>query len=245
MCSRNILDLVLHVLVFKICVYLDSGGLKFFINLFCIVIEIRCNRNNSNLFKTEPCREYTCIVFNEDAHEAFQRTENCTVEHYRMMLLVVGTDVLCVQSFCRRKLVVKLDCTALPLTAEGINQSEFKFWTVEGTFARLDFVIHSACLTCGCKFCFCLLPCFDCTNVVFRHCRKFNEKVLVESKVLVNIKQKLAELCYFAFNLFFCTDDMCIILNETTHAHDTVECTAWFVSYTVTEFSDAHWKVFV
>ena len=77
--------------------------------------------------------------------------------------------------------------------------------------------------------------------------KKKEEKVqAVDNEELkVKFQQKLAELCNFAFNLFFRTDDVCIILNKTAHAHDTVECSAWFISYAVTEFSDAHWKVFV
>ena len=54
------------------------------------------------------------------------------------MLLVVRTYVLCVKAFCRRKLIVKLNRTALPFTAKGINQGKLKLWTLEGTLALLN-----------------------------------------------------------------------------------------------------------
>ena len=81
--------------------------------------------------------------------------------------------------------------------------------------------------------------------MILWHCRQFYEKVLVETKVLVNIKQKTTEFCNFTFNLFFRTDDMSIILNKATHTHDSMQSSAWLITNTMTKLCKSQRQVFV
>src|SRR5574344_1701218 len=84
-----------------------------------------------------------------------------------MMFLVVCADVFCVQSFCARKLIVYLNCSALPLAAECVDECELKFRSVECAFAGLDFVLKSCCVACVAQCFFCVLPCCEIADVVF------------------------------------------------------------------------------
>ena len=63
-------------------------------------------------------------VFDEDAQEAFGGTHGCAVKHNRDVLLVVLTHIFSTKAL--RQVEVNLDSTALPITAEGILQGEFK-----------------------------------------------------------------------------------------------------------------------
>ena len=65
------------------------------------------------------------------------------MKHYRMMLLIVRTDIFSVKTLRAWKLIVKLNCSALPLTAKSVNKRELKFRSVECAFARLNFIFHS------------------------------------------------------------------------------------------------------
>ena len=63
-------------------------------------------------------------VFNQNAEEAFDGTDSCAVKHNRDVLLVVLTHIFSTKAL--RQVEVHLDGTALPITAEGVLQGEFK-----------------------------------------------------------------------------------------------------------------------
>src|SRR5574344_335890 len=161
-----------------------------------------------------------------------------------MMFLVVCADVFCVQSFCARKLIVYLNCSALPLAAECVDECELKLWSVECAFAGLDFVLKSCCVACIAQCFFCVLPCCEIADVVFRHCAEFNKEV-VESEIVVHAFKKVAELLDFRANLLFGAKNMSIVLNKAADAHCAVECSARLVADAVSELSESHRQVFV
>ena len=63
-------------------------------------------------------------VFDQNAEEAFDGTHGGAVQHHRNVLLVVLADIFSTQTL--RQVEVHLDGTALPITAEGVLQGEFK-----------------------------------------------------------------------------------------------------------------------
>ena len=82
------------------------------------------NREHTGLHRSEPQREITHEFFDEDAQEAFDGTHGCAVQHNGDVLLVVLTHIFSTKAL--RQVEVHLDGTALPITAEGVLQGEFK-----------------------------------------------------------------------------------------------------------------------
>ena len=117
MFHRNRLDFCLHVIFTKICICADIMLNKLFCNFFCIIIEIRRNWNNGNLFKSKPGWHCAGKVFNKNSKESFKRSKNCAVKHNWMMLLVILSNISCIKAFCTWKLEVSLDSTTLPFAA--------------------------------------------------------------------------------------------------------------------------------
>ena len=109
------------------------------------------------------------VTFDVDRKASVSALNNAN-RHDRMVFLVVRTNIFGIESVGGWKLVVELDCSTLPLATKGINQRELKFWSIESTLSRLDFIFKTGGLTCGSKSGFGMVPCCVITNVVFRTC---------------------------------------------------------------------------
>src|SRR5699024_11516667 len=81
--------------------------------------------------------EETSELFGQDTDETFHRRQNCAVNHYRYLTLVVFAHIGGAQT--RRQGEVQLYCTALPCTIEAVIQGRFNVRTVERAFTQLRF----------------------------------------------------------------------------------------------------------
>ena len=75
----------------------------------------------------------TCGVLDEYGCEAFERTERSAVNHNRCLLRVVLCSILELEAL--RQVVVNLDCTKLPTSADSILHHEVELRTVERSLA--------------------------------------------------------------------------------------------------------------
>jgi hypothetical protein len=81
------------------------------------------------------------MVFDQDAHEAFDRPKHGTVQHHGNMLVAVFTDVGGTEAFGH--IEIDLQRTALPVAADGIAQDELQLRAVERAFARVVRVLEA------------------------------------------------------------------------------------------------------
>ncbi len=179
-------------------------------------------------------------VFDEDAEEAFDGTDGCAVQHNGDVLLVVLTHIFSTETL--GQVEVHLDGTALPITAEGILQGEFKLRAIEGAFARVQDVVEAGELRRFGEGGFSLVPDFVGTHALFRAGGELHHDG-IETEVVVDFLHEGAEVGDFACNLVFGTEDVGVVLNEAAHAHKAVHGAGRFVTVALTEFSKAHRKV--
>ena len=123
-------------------------------------------------------------VFDQNAEEAFDGTHGGTVQHHWNVLLVVLTHIFSTKAL--RQVEVHLDGTALPITAEGILQGEFKLRAVEGAFARVQDVVEASKLGGFFESGFSLVPDFVGTHAAFRTGRELYHDI-VETEVVVDL----------------------------------------------------------
>ena len=87
----------------------------------------------------------TCGMLDEHSNEALQRTEWCTVNHYRTLLCVVLCCIFEVETDW--EVVVHLDSTELPTTSDSILYHTVELRTIESSFAFLLTCVESTLLT--------------------------------------------------------------------------------------------------
>ena len=179
-------------------------------------------------------------VFDKDAEEAFDGTHGCAVQHNGDVLLVVLTDIFCTEAL--GQVEVHLDGTALPITAEGVLQGEFKLRAVEGAFARVQDVVEACKLGGFFESGFSLVPKFVGAYAAFRTGGELHNDG-VETEVVVDFLDESAEVSHFGSDLFFSTEDVSVILNEAADTHQTVHGTGRFVTVALTEFSKTHREI--
>ena len=86
-------------------------------------------------------------------------------------------------------------------------------------------------------------PSFVGTHAVFRSCGQFD--MVFETEQAVNAVDQSDYAGDFVFDLFFCHEDMRVILVEASYTHQTMQSTALFVSVYQTDFSNTHRQVSV
>ena len=83
------------------------------------------------------------------------------------------------------------------------------------------------------------------SDVIVGHCAQFDDEIFIKTEIAVYVDEELAELCDFAFDLLFGTQNVRIVLHEASHAHDAVERSARLVANAVPELGKAHRKIFI
>src|ERR1700722_13917569 len=93
------------------------------------------HRQNSDLLRRQPGREFPCVLLQHNAHEPLQTAEQRSMQHHRHLTTAVTRGK--VDAELARKYQVKLDRAALPGPPPPVLQIELKLWTVERTAAGL------------------------------------------------------------------------------------------------------------
>src|SRR5699024_7563020 len=92
-------------------------------------------------YRSQPQREGTGELLDQDTDEPLDAAEGNTVQHDGTMLFAVSTHVGDVEALGH--LEVYLDGTALPGTADAVMQVEVDLRAIEGTVALIDLVGRS------------------------------------------------------------------------------------------------------
>ena len=119
----------------------DLHGFQLIHNLLGVVVELVGNRHYAHLFRSQPGREGTGVVFDQDADEPFDGPVHHTVDHDRTMFLAIFPGVGQVK-FLRQQ-HIQLDGAALPGPADGILQMEVDLRAVKGAVPFVDAVLQA------------------------------------------------------------------------------------------------------
>lgn len=147
-------------------------------------------------------------------------------------------------------LEVKLDGGALPRSVEAVQHSDINLGAVEGTITRVELPRDTTILVRGSKLVKSLLktrlgavPCLDLTKELFWASRKL--ELECEAEDTVELAHEVEEIGNFLLDLVLATEDVGIILLESSYSGETAERTAGFVTVEDTEIGKAEGKFLV
>src|SRR4051812_15976558 len=120
--------------------------------------EIFRDRNDAHLFGSEPHRECTGEMLDENSDETFERTGHRAVNDYRTVRGVVLTDIGQLEAF--RRCVVELNCAELPGAPDGVSDVEVDLRSIERAITSLECVALSRCFERGAQRTFSAIPHF-------------------------------------------------------------------------------------
>ena len=80
------------------------------------------------------------MMLDQDPDEALERAEDRAMEHQRIVLAAVGSDVGCLETLGH--LWIELQSPALPGTPNRVLEVKLELWTVEGSLPRKDLIIE-------------------------------------------------------------------------------------------------------
>ena len=89
-----------------------------------------------------------------------------------------------------------------------------------------------------------LVPNFVAAGAFFGAQREFDADI-VEAKLAVDFHHQLVKRAGFFGDLVFGAENVGIVLHETAHAHQAVQCAAGFVAVAGAEFCEAHRQIVV
>ena len=178
-------------------------------------------------------------MLNQNTDETLNRAEAYAVNHNRAFLCAVCCCVFQLKAFGH--LHIQLNCTALPCSADGVLQMEVNLRAVECTIAFIDGIFNAVFIQCVLQTCCCNFPSLVRAHAVFGSCGQFN--VIFKAEQLIYTVNQADYAGNFILNLFFCHEDMCVILVEAANTHQAMQCAALFVSVYQTDFSHTHRQV--
>ena len=116
------------------------------------------------------------------------------------------------------------------------------FRAVEDAFARIQNVVEASELRRFGEGGFRLVPDFVGTHALFGAGGELHHDI-VETEVVVDFLDEGAEVGHFACNLVFGAENVCVILNKSADAHQTVHGACGFVAMTLAKFRKAHRQI--
>ena len=185
-------------------------------------------------------------MLNEHSREALERTERCTVDHHRSLFGVVFSSVLQLKALWQ--IVVYLNGTQLPFTADGILHHEVEFRAIEGSLAHFLMGVQSFLLTSLTDCVLTLLPDFVRTDVllgIFRVAQRDLGIVVIEAKDTEHLEDDVDDRLKLSLHLIRTHKDVGIVLCERTYASQSVQLTALLIAEHSSELCNAEWQIFV
>jgi hypothetical protein len=175
------------------------------------------NIHHHSLYRCEPRRERSLVMFDQNSDETLEGTEYSAVQHHRRLSAAILGDVLGVEAPRHRK--IHLDRAALPHATDAIAQRELDLRAVERALARQQFPVKPLRIQRIGERLLGLVPDLVAADAILRTCRQPVDHVR-EAEVGVDLVQQIDELCNLGLDLRFCTENMRIILHKAAHTHN-------------------------
>src|SRR4051812_5321595 len=166
------------------------------------------------------------MMLDQDADESLERAENGAVQHERMMLLAIGTDVGGIEPLWHLR--VELQSAALPGAADRVLQMEFELGTIESAFARQRLIFEPGLLERSLEVGLGAIPFLVAADALVGPGRKLH-LVIGKAEIAVHGIEQGAEGLGLLDQLVMRAEDVPVILRELTDSHNSMKCAVRFV----------------
>ena len=185
-------------------------------------------------------------MLQQHGHETLHRAERRAVNHDGTVLLVVGAGERQVEAL--GQVVVHLDCTQLPLAADGVAHHEVELGTVERGLA-LHLSGFQALLCTGVDDGLLgkvpVLVAADVFGLVLRIAERNLSLVVLEIKSTEYVQNDVHHLQELLLDLVGRHEQVGVVLRESAHTGQSVQLTALLVTVNGTELGEAQRQVAV
>jgi len=185
-------------------------------------------------------------VLDQNSEEALDGTEQRAVDHERLMLGAVFTDVL--EAEARGQVEIELHGGELPGTADSVDEFDVDFRAVESGFACHGFVGDVHALQGIAEGGGGAVPVFGLAGVIFRMrfvpIRELDFE-FVEAEIFHDGESEIDAGFHFGFDLRGHAENVRVILCKAAHAEQAVEHAAALVAVDGAEFGKPHGKLAV
>src|SRR6266849_3477277 len=224
----------------------DVVALESFGYVLRVVGDLFADRTDFDLHGSEPKRERSSVVFDEDAEETFDGTEQRAMNHERLVARAIFGDVF--EAEAGRKIEIELHGGELPGAADGVDEFDVDLRTVKSAFALNRFVRDIEPLQGIGQALGGAAPIFGLALVIFRMrsvpIGELDFK-FVEAEVFHHRESKIDAGFHFFFNLRRSAENVRVVLGEAANAEQSVKDTAALVAIDGAEFGEAHGKIAV
>src|ERR1700722_17567058 len=219
--QRVLAYFIANLLVAQIALYSNPLFLQRLGQLKGIFRLVFSNIQDHSLYWREPRRHRTSVVLDQNAEKTFHGTDNSPVQHHGTLAAVVFSDIFGSEPL--RQHHVELQRAALPRTAKRVLDVIFDLRTVKSAFARQLFPRQSASGQRVAQALLAAIPRFVRSGSLVRTQRQLDVDA-IEAEILVHAHGKRIEGNRLLDELIFRAENVCVVLNETTHAHKAVQC---------------------
>src|SRR5467141_176084 len=222
----------------------DAEALESFGDMLRVVGDFFTDRADFDLPGSEPEREGSGVVLDENAEEALDGTEQRAVDHERLVAGAIFGNVF--KAEASGKIEIELDGGELPGTADGVDELDVDFRAVKSAFALNRLVRDIEPLQGVGQDGGGAAPVFGLALVIFRmRSVPIGELDLkfVEAKVFHYREGEIDAGFHFFFNLRGSAENVRVVLGEASNAEKAVQDSATLVAIDGAEFGEAHGKI--
>ena len=233
-------DLAIDLLVANVQLGANTGLFQRRHHLVRVVVSVGDNRRYGHLYWRQPQRQRAGILLDQNADEALQRAQNGPVQHGRTLAAAVFGDVLDTEAF--RQVEVHLHRATLPATPDCVIKREFQLRAVERAITFGDHVVHAHHFAGLLQLAFGSIPDGIRADALLGTSRQLDFH-LVEAQLAVHFENQLACFGGFGGQLFGRTENVGVIHDEATHAHQAMQRTGRFIPMAGAEFGHTQWQI--
>src|SRR5690606_27265870 len=207
-----------------------------FLNFTCKISLLVGDIHDHRLGWRQPGRECAFVVLDQNTDEALERTQNGSVQHDRMLTIIVFADILGTKT--DRQVEIQLQGTALPDATQAVLERKLDLRTVESALARLQIVRQPSGIQRSGQRSLGTIPQLIGTHTLFRTRGKLQLDIS-ETEVGIHRLGQANEISRLGLHLLFGTEDVRIILSKAAHAHNAVQRTGRLVTVAGAKFGQS------
>ena len=166
------------------------------------------------------------------------------MDHYRTVFLVVRSHIFQLEAF--RQVIVYLNSTQLPATADSIFHHKVQFRTIECSFTVFNLGRKAFFFTSFNDSLFSLFPVFITSDILFAVHFITQRNLSFKVFKVHRLEDNGDDIHYaeeFILHLVRTAEDMSIILSKATYTGQSVQLTTLLVTAYCTEFSDSQRQI--
>src|SRR5690554_1205639 len=122
----------------------NTAGFQLTLNPFSIIQLFIRNRQDLNLYRGQPGRESSSIVFNQNPHKPLQTAIDSPMNHCRSVFITILPHIAEIKAL--RHLEVQLNGPTLPGPSQGILQMKVYLWSIKGSISLIKLIIKTIVL---------------------------------------------------------------------------------------------------